>query len=54
MSVFSVFYDVFTVEDEMPNCIRCDHVCDDFDCEKSCGPEHGWWGYRRSYRRESV
>lgn len=40
----------YTVEDEMPDCGQCDHVCDNFNCEKLCGPEHGWWGYRRTER----
>lgn len=25
-----------------------DHNGDDFLCDKSCGPAHGWWGYVRS------
>lgn len=41
----------YTVEHEMPNCGRCDHACDGFRCEKLCGPEHGWWGYRRTERK---
>ena len=40
----------YTANDEMPNCGQCDHICDNFNCEKFCGPEHGWWGYRRTER----
>ena len=37
-----------TANTEEPNCIQCVHVCDDdFPCEKVCGPEHWWNGYRR-------
>lgn len=36
-----------TADDEMPDCLNCIHVCSDFNCEKWCGPEHGWWGYQR-------
>ena len=39
---------VYTADDEMPDCGRCDHICDGFKCDKSCGPEHGWWGYCRT------
>lgn len=39
-----------TADDEMPVCGKCEHVCDDFDCGANCGPEHGWWGYRRYVR----
>jgi hypothetical protein len=38
----------YTVDDEMPDCGRCDHVSDDFKCCDWCGAEHGWWGYRRT------
>ena len=38
----------YTANDEMPECGMCDHICDDFDCCKFCGAEHGWWGYRRT------
>lgn len=44
-------YIEYTADDEMPNCNQCDHVFDDkFNCEKFCGAEHGWWGYRRTER----
>jgi len=42
----------YTVDDEDPNCGRCDHVCDGFDCCGMCGPEHGWFGYSRTEREE--
>lgn len=38
----------YTADDDMPDCGRCDHVCDDFKCCDWCGSEHGWWGYRRT------
>ena len=44
-------YIEYTADDEMPSCMQCDHVFDDkFNCEKFCGAEHGWWGYRRTER----
>lgn len=46
-------YIELTADDEMPDCGRCEHACDDFKCDKWCGPEHGWWGYRRILRGES-
>lgn len=42
-----VRYIEITADDEMPDCGKCDHCCDDFDCGKLCGAEHGWLGYRR-------
>lgn len=38
---------IYNGDDEEPDCNRCEHVCDDFDCSGSCGPEHGWYGYER-------
>ena len=38
----------YTADDEMPNCGKCDHICDDFNCCDWCGAEHGWWGYKRT------
>ena len=32
----------YTAADEEPDCGRCDHVCDDFDCSGKCGAEN-WW-----------
>lgn len=43
----------YTTDDEMPDCGKCDHICDDhFNCVAWCGPEHGWWGYRRTEKIE--
>ena len=41
-------YIEYTADDEMPNCGQCDHFFDDFNCERCCGAEHGWWGYCRT------
>lgn len=38
----------YTAADEEPNCGRCDHVCDDFDCSGKCGAENWWAGYIRT------
>lgn len=40
---------IHTADDEEPDCNRCDN-CDGriLDCEKYCGPEHWWNGYRRT------
>ena len=46
-------YITYTADDEMPNCGTCDHACDDFECNNSCGPEHGWYGYARTVERSS-
>ena len=46
-----VEYIEYTADNEMPDCGHCDHICDDFKCEKFCGSEHGWWGYRRTEKR---
>lgn len=43
---------VYTADDEMPSCIQCDKCFGDFNCEKFCGPEHGWYGYRRTEKVE--
>lgn len=40
-------YVTYTADNEEPNCGRCVHACDDFPCEKECGAEHWWSGYRR-------
>jgi hypothetical protein len=39
-------YVLYSADDEMPNCMSCDHI-DNFDCVKFCGAEHGWYGYAR-------
>lgn len=36
-----------TADDEEPNCGRCEHLADNFDCVHFCGAEHGWYGYER-------
>ena len=41
-------YLIYSADDEMPDCLRCDHFEDNFDCSKYCGAEHGWYGYRRT------
>lgn len=41
---------IHTAEDEDPDCNECDHACDNFDCNGSCRPEHGWYGYSRAER----
>lgn len=39
---------IYTVNDEEPNCNRCDHCdSDDYICIHQCGAEHGWNGYER-------
>lgn len=38
----------YNADDETPDCGQCDFVCDGFDCENNCGPEHGWYGYSRA------
>lgn len=40
----------YTANDEEPNCLRCDHVCDRYDCCNLCGSEHWWNGYIRTER----
>ena len=39
---------IYDADDEMPDCGRCDHITEDFDCCGKCGPEHGWGGYTRT------
>lgn len=36
-----------TADNEEPDCLECCRVDGEFDCERLCGPEHGWWGYLR-------
>lgn len=39
---------IYTVDDEEPDCNRCDHCCgEDYYCLKQCGAQHGWNGYER-------
>ena len=39
---------IYTADDETPDCMLCDRFEADFICEKQCGAEHGWWGYKRT------
>ena len=45
---------IYTADDEMPVCIHCDNFGSDYNCEKYCGPEYGWYGYRRTEIMEDV
>lgn len=36
---------IFTTSDEEPNCMYCDNQ--DNCTGENCGPEYGWFGYRR-------
>lgn len=38
----------YTADDEMPDCMCCDHFDSVFDNCSSCGSEYGWFGYRRT------
>ena len=42
----------YTADEEMPVCIHCDNFGSEYPCEKHCGPEYGWYGYRRTERIE--
>ena len=40
---------IYTADDEMPNCGRCDKICGSYDvCCNRCGAEHGWNAYSRT------
>lgn len=40
---------IYTADDEIPNCSRCDNASEElWCCEECCGAEHGWNGYRRT------
>lgn len=43
---------VYTADTEMPSCLQCDNFDCEFNCENFCGPEHGWYGYRRTEKVE--
>lgn len=47
-------YETYTADEEEPKCNRCDYLGGGFECEKLCGPEHGWWGYRRTEVKEKF
>ena len=36
-----------TADDEEPDCQKCDHISNNFDCSRKCGPNRGWKGYSR-------
>ena len=42
-----------TADDEEPDCGMCDFQYGGALCDR-CGPEHGWFGYRRSLFPEEV
>lgn len=42
----------YTVDDEEPECGKCDHFGDDFDCFTFCGSKHCWSGYIREELEE--
>ena len=39
---------VYTADNEMSDCLRCDNCDKDFNCEKFCGANHGRYGYKRT------
>lgn len=46
---------IMTVDNEEPDCGRCDHICDDDKlCNKYCGAEHGWNLYTRTICKDKV
>lgn len=50
MSTITSHRIIYTADDEMPDCMecdRCDQPCE--ICCQSCGAEHGWALYQRSY-----
>lgn len=44
---------IYTTDDEMPDCMNCEHCDGNFDCVRNCGAEHGWWGYKRIVRADN-
>lgn len=42
---------IYDADDEEPNCGCCDHVCDEYECDKYCGPDNWWTGYQRTERK---
>lgn len=39
---------IYTVDDEEPECNRCEHCCGEEDyCIEQCGANHSWNGYER-------
>ena len=45
---------IYTADDEMPDCGKCDNCCGDFNCTKYCGADHGWYGYQRSEYNKNL
>ena len=46
-------YKTYTVDDEDPNCGKCDNIDQPAKfCVNCCGAEHGWWGYQRTVEEE--
>lgn len=44
-----IYETVYTVDDEEPNCGRCDNINAPYEfCEEFCGCKHGWYGYKRT------
>lgn len=39
---------IYNADDEEPNCLKCIHLIDDYNCIKKCGPGKSWNGYRRN------
>ena len=40
-----------TADEEEPDCLECDCYSDGYLCDK-CGPEYGWYWYRRTLSPE--
>lgn len=45
---------VLSADDEEPDCNRCDNIDCEYLCIKKCGPEHGWYGYKRTISEEDY
>ena len=43
---------IYTADNEMPVCIQCDNFDNTHNCCKFCGPEYGWYAYKRTERIE--
>lgn len=53
MSHIRRYRETYNADNEEPNCLRCNHVCDRYDsfCLR-CGPENWWHNYIRTEVRE--
>ena len=40
----------YNADDEEPECMRCDHITDDYKCSEWCGSKKGQNGYIRTDR----